>query len=92
MRRTVLRLSGSEASAAAESSPLLTRLIRRLPVESFDAPIELMQDEVATPLGNYTIELTGDARSVNKSLSVVATRLSWFVADHVVRHWRWPGW
>ncbi len=73
----VLRVSGTEASAA-ESSPLLTRLIRRLPVESFDAPIT-MQDEVATPLGNYIIELTGDARSVNKSLSVVATRLSWFV-------------
>lgn len=74
----LVRLSGSEA-AAAESSPLLTRLIRRLPVDSYDAPIELLED-VATPLGNYTIELKGDARSVNKSLSVVATRLSWFVA------------
>ncbi len=74
----LVRLSGSEA-AAAESSPLLTRLIRRLPVDSYDAPIELTED-VATPLGNYTIQLQGDARSVNKSLSVVATRLSWFVA------------
>ena len=74
----LVRLSGSEA-AAAESSPLLTRLIRRLPVDSYDAPIELSED-VATPLGNYTIHLQGDARSVNKSLSVVATRLSWFVA------------
>jgi len=73
----LVRLSGSEA-AAAESSPLLTRLIRRLPVDSYDAPIELTED-VATPLGNYTLLLTGDARSVNKSLSVVATRLSWFV-------------
>ncbi len=73
----VLRLDGQEASAA-QSSPLLTRLIRRLPVESYDTPIA-MQDEVVTPLGNYTVELGGDARSVNKSLSVVATRLSWFV-------------
>jgi signal transduction histidine kinase len=74
----LVRLSGSEA-VAAESSPLLTRLIRRLPVDSYDAPIELIED-VATPLGNYTIQMHGDARGVNKSLSVVATRLSWFVA------------
>lgn len=73
----LVRLSGSE-EAAAESSPLLTRLIRRLPVDSYDAPIELTQD-VATPLGNYSIHLKGDARSVNKSLSAVATRLSWLV-------------
>jgi len=74
----LVRLSGSEA-VVAESSPLLTRLIRRLPVDSYDAPVELTED-VATPLGNYTIYLKGDARSVNKSLSIVATRLSWFVA------------
>jgi signal transduction histidine kinase len=74
----LVRLSGSEV-LASESSPLLTRLIRRLPVDSYDAPIELT-DDVATPLGNYTLHLQGDARSVNKSLSVVATRLSWFVA------------
>lgn len=74
----LVRIHGSEA-AMAESSPLLTRLIRKLPVDSYDAPIAL-HEEVATPLGNYTIELKGDARSVNKSLSVVATRLSWLVA------------
>ncbi len=73
----LVRLSGNEA-VATESSPLLTRLIRRLPVDNYDAPIELVED-VATPLGNYTIYLKGDARSVNRSLSAVATRLSWFV-------------
>lgn len=70
-------LSGSEP-AAAEASPLLARLIRRLPVERYDAPVSL-QEEVATPLGNYTLELHGDARGVNQSLGAVATRLSWFV-------------
>lgn len=75
--KDLVRLSGSEAPAT-ESSPLLTRLIRRLPVDSYDAPLA-QEEEVATPLGNYTIHLTGDARSVNKSLSAVATRLSWFV-------------
>ncbi|MES2947274.1 MAG: HAMP domain-containing sensor histidine kinase [Pseudomonadota bacterium] len=78
----LVRLSGSEASTA-ETSPLLTRLIRRLPVDSYDAPVALTQD-VATPLGNYTIHLQGDARSVNKSLSAVATRLSWFVLAMLV--------
>ncbi|QLH51307.1 MAG: HAMP domain-containing histidine kinase [Candidatus Accumulibacter cognatus] len=61
-----------------QTSPLLTRLIRTLPVESYDTPVELV-DEVATPLGNYRILLKGDARSVNKTLSAVATRVSWFV-------------
>ena len=74
----LVRLTGSDEVAAEDSSPLLTRLIRRLPVESYDAPIEL-EEEVATPLGNYTVRLNGDARSVNKSLSAVATRVSWFV-------------
>jgi hypothetical protein len=37
-----------------ESSVLLTRLIRKLPVESYDAPVELA-DEVATPMGSYQI-------------------------------------
>jgi hypothetical protein len=48
------------------ASPLLTRLIRKLPVESYDAPVELA-DEVATPMGSYRILLHGDARSVNRS-------------------------
>ncbi|MDR0564607.1 MAG: HAMP domain-containing histidine kinase [Azoarcus sp.] len=67
-------------------SPMLTRLIRRLPVVMFGegqdtsaAPIEL-DDTVTTPLGDYRIVLTGDAgHVVNQTLSAVATRLAWFV-------------
>lgn len=73
----ILHISGSVGSAE-ESSPVLTRLIRRLPVERYDAPLA-REDDVVTPLGHYRIFLTGDARSVNQSLSIVATRLSWFV-------------
>lgn len=73
----VARLSGKD-EAFEQSSPLLTRLIRKLPVEPYDAPVELV-DEVATPPANYRIVLQGDARSVNKTLSAVATRVSWFV-------------
>ncbi len=73
----VARLSGKD-EAVEQSSPLLTRLIRKLPVETYDAPVERV-DEVATPLATYRIVLQGDARSVHKTLSAVATRVSWFV-------------
>lgn len=74
----VAQLAGRD-EAQELSSPLLTRLILRLPVESLEAPEVELHDEVATPLGNYRLVLKGDARSVNKTLSVVATRLSWFI-------------
>ena len=74
----VAQLAGKE-EALEQSSPLLTRLIRRLPVDSVETPVVELADEVATPLGNYQVLLRGDARSVNKTLSAVATRLSWFL-------------
>lgn len=74
----VIQLNGRD-EALEQSSPLLTRLIRKLPVESLEAPVVELADEVATPLGSYRILLKGDARSVNKVLSVAATRVSWFV-------------
>jgi len=73
-------------------SPLLTGLIRRLPVMAPAAgqdvipaaPIEL-EDFVSTPLGDYRIVLHGDAgRVVNKTLSATATRLAWFVGAVMV--------
>ena len=73
----IAHLRGQD-EALEPSSLLLTRLIRKLPVDTYDAPVELV-DEVATPLGSYQIVLRGDARSVNKTLSAVATRVSWFV-------------
>ena len=62
-----------------QTSPLLTRLIRQLPVERLDAPIVELDDEVVTPMGTYRLHLRGDARTVNRTLSAVATRVSWFV-------------
>ena len=85
---TLAKVGGKEADAIQitgrdealeQSSPLLTRLIRVLPVESLDTPVVELTDEIATPLGNYRLLLRGDARSVNKALSVVATRVSWFL-------------
>lgn len=74
----IAHFSGRD-EALEQSSPLLTRLIRKLPVESLDAPVVELSAEVATQLGHYRLLLKGDARSVNKTLSVVATRVSWFV-------------
>ena len=73
-----IQLAGRD-EALEQSSPLLTRLIRVLPVESLATPVVELTDEIATPLGSYRLLLRGDARSVNKALSVVATRVSWFL-------------
>ncbi len=74
----VAELAGRD-EAQELSSPLLTRLIGRLPVGSLEAAEVELRDEISTPLGNYRLVLKGDARSVNKTLSVIATRLSWFI-------------
>jgi signal transduction histidine kinase len=34
---------------------------------------------ITTPVGNYEVILSGDARGVERSLAVVATRMSWYV-------------
>ena len=74
----VARLAGGD-QVRDQTSPLLSRLIRMLPVDSLPAPRLELTDTVATPLGTYRLQLKGDARSVNRSLSAAATRLSWFV-------------
>ncbi|MES2933140.1 MAG: sensor histidine kinase, partial [Pseudomonadota bacterium] len=76
-KRDLIQLSGT-VEHAEESWNVLTRLIRRLPVEEYDTPLESME-VISTPLDSYDIFLKGDVRSVSKSLSVVATRVSWFV-------------
>ncbi|AKJ31631.1 HAMP domain-containing sensor histidine kinase [Caldimonas brevitalea] len=59
-------------------SPWMDRLVRRLPVQGYDTPIE-SREVIATPLGRYELTLTGDVRTVNRNLAAVATRVSWFV-------------
>lgn len=76
--REIAHLAGHE-QADIRPSPFLTRLIRILPVASLEAPVVELSDDIDTPLGAYRLHLHGDARSVNKTLSAVATRVSWFV-------------
>jgi signal transduction histidine kinase len=61
------------------SSPWLAQLVRRLPVEGGPGNIEA-HEVVATSAGSYDVDLSGDLRGVDSAISVVATRLSWFVA------------
>ncbi|HXD04790.1 MAG TPA: HAMP domain-containing sensor histidine kinase [Burkholderiaceae bacterium] len=59
-------------------SPWVAQVIRRLPVEGFDAPVQA-REAIDTPQGRYTLVLGGDIRSVNRALAAVATRLAWTV-------------
>jgi two-component system, OmpR family, sensor kinase len=63
---------------AQRTSPLITRLIRRLPAEGATLPAPA-RDVITTPVGNYEALLSGDARGVERSLAAVATRMSWYV-------------
>jgi signal transduction histidine kinase len=72
----IIALTGEDV--ASQPSPLLSRIIQRLPVEGYDrAPSA--HGTITTPAGAFDIELTGDVRGVDRSLAVVATQLSWFV-------------
>jgi signal transduction histidine kinase len=73
----VISLVGG-GDAAARPSRLLSGVIRRLPVEGYDQPLEA-REVVTTPAGDYEVLLTGDVRGVDRSLGLVATRISWFV-------------
>ncbi|HWH85077.1 MAG TPA: sensor histidine kinase, partial [Burkholderiaceae bacterium] len=78
----LLHLAGA-ASTDEPIAPWLAQLIRRLPVDGYDAPIEA-RETIATPLGRYALVLSGDLRSVNRGLATVATRVSWFVGAMLV--------
>lgn len=73
----ILNLVGAE-DHPDDSSRWLSRLVHRLPVEESAEPNEI-REPITTSAGIYDVTLTGDVRSVNQSLGVVAARVSWFV-------------
>ena len=73
----LVNLTGAE-DHPDDSSRLLSRLVRRLPVDEIGPPNE-SRESVVTSSGIYDVSLSGDERSVNRSLGVVAARVSWFV-------------
>ncbi|MEP6824725.1 MAG: HAMP domain-containing sensor histidine kinase [Ramlibacter sp.] len=68
-----------EAEPGELSSPWLTRLIARLPVDTAALPVLAGREVIATAAGNYEVTLNGSVGSVERALSVVATRMSWYV-------------
>ena len=76
-RATPVVLRGRD-DAGGRSSPLVLRLIDRLPVATRVGPVEA-RETIATPLGSFDVRLTGDARGIDRSLGVIATRMSWYV-------------
>jgi two-component system, OmpR family, sensor kinase len=63
----------------ARSSPLILRLIDRLPVAARPGTLSA-RETIASPLGTYEARLTGDARGIDQGLGAIATRMSWYVA------------
>jgi signal transduction histidine kinase len=68
----VISLSGQDESSALPPR-LLSALIRRLSVTGYDQAITAQQT-VTTPLGDYEVALSGDLRSVDRTLGLVAAR------------------
>lgn len=75
--RPTFELTGARPDDGA-ALPWIARLVRRLPAEGYDRPVEA-RETIATPLGRYELVLTGDTRSVDQALAAAATRLAWTV-------------
>jgi two-component system, OmpR family, sensor kinase len=73
----IMTRKGAENSSET-SSPLLNKIIRQLDVDDQKMPLEA-RDVITTPVGSFEVRLTADGSSVDRSLGVAATRLSWFV-------------
>lgn len=56
----------------------IRRIIQRLPMDGVQ-PVMQAQETLHTSLGSYEVTLTGDASAIDRSLSAVATRVSWYV-------------
>ncbi len=59
-------------------APWVDRLIRNLPAQGFDSPLR-ENARADTSLGRFELEISGDFRSVNRTLSAVTTRVAWTV-------------
>jgi len=73
-----IALRGVTDEAASRPPRLLRQLVQRLSVGGNDEPLSARRT-VATPVGDFEIELTGDFRSVDRSIGLIAGRLSLFV-------------
>ncbi len=59
-------------------SPWVRRIVSLLPVDTQVPPLKAVST-INTPVGNFEAVLTGDVRAVERSISIVATRMLWLV-------------
>ncbi len=85
----LLRLSGrsigaapqvlrNQSDAIEQISPWVRRIVSYLPVDTQVPPLKAV-DTIITPVGSFEATLTGDVRAVERSISIVATRMLWLV-------------
>lgn len=66
------------ADPQEQISPWVRRIVSYLPVDTQVPPLKAV-DTISTPVGNFEATLTGDVRAVERSISIVATRMLWLV-------------
>lgn len=80
-KQTAIKLKLPEQPIAIPS--WFSDLIDLLPAKNYQQMLSLT-DTISTPLGNYQITLVGDIHSVERSLALVASRVSWYVLGMVI--------
>ncbi len=85
LTRTSGRLQGLKpivlknlAETREQISPWVRRIVSLLPVDTQVPPLQAASI-INTPVGNFEAVFTGDVRAVERSISIVATRLLWLV-------------
>jgi two-component system, OmpR family, sensor kinase len=68
----------NQADAQEQVSPWVRRIVSLLPVDTQVPPLKAV-DTISTPVGSFEATLTGDVRAVERSISIVATRMLWLV-------------
>lgn len=72
-----IAIHGQSDESDSEPPRLLREIVARLVVAD-DGPL-VARRTIATPVGDFGIELSGDYRSVDRSIGLIASRLSIFV-------------
>jgi two-component system, OmpR family, sensor kinase len=68
----------NQLDAQEQVSPWVRRIVSLLPVDTQVPPLKAV-DTINTAVGSFEATLTGDVRAVERSISIVATRMLWLV-------------
>jgi two-component system, OmpR family, sensor kinase len=68
----------NQTDAQEQISPWVRRIVSLLPVDTQVPPLKAVS-QINTAAGNFEATFTGDVRAVERSISIVATRMLWLV-------------